>query len=137
LGCGEEAGDMTDGDEVDRMIRDRIHGSERTLAEAQYEMRAAATFSREPAAWAVEVVEAEGASSGPGPLALFVEAGFCEEDARRGVFLLESGRYVSFEDVALSMGVFDQDFRSRNPRATRSRIAEVAAKAPAGKPVRS
>jgi hypothetical protein len=54
----------------------------------------------------------------------FQDAGFCEDDAQRGVRMLESGRYIDFADAALSLGVFESSGRS--PHATSERIAEVA-----------
>lgn len=85
-----------------------------------------------------DIDRAVGAAFGhtdPSHEALFREAGFTEEKARLGARLMESGRYLGFEDVATSM--LSPGFSSLGPDnrpvvrgVTPERIAEVAKRAP-------
>lgn len=106
----------------------------KTIEEAQLEVSLAGAFGRTPADWATRLV-AEQSTAGVDPLALFREAGFCEEDAVRGVRLLAVDESLGFEGVASTMSSFDDEFRRRNPYVTRQRIAEAAKKASGATPV--
>ncbi len=69
----------------------------------------------------------------PRMVTAFREAGFSEEQARRGAALMESGRYFGFEDVAITLsgglgGRYDHGNRLIAPNVTPARIAEVARK---------
>lgn len=110
-----------------------------TVEEARAEVQLAGTFGRrKPAQWAVDMVrEADSAERGVDMLALFKEAGLCEESARRAAEGLSSGRYFSFEDAAFSQTMWDgaNGQPRRNARATTHSIAEAAKKAEAAKPL--
>lgn len=96
--------------------------SGRTVEEAELEIQLAGVFGREPAAWATKLVRES--SGTPDSAGLLTEAGFCEEDARRGALLMESGHYADLEDVARSM-LWDPMTRGRNVTATSERVAEA------------
>lgn len=74
------------------------------------------------------VALAFGRTDNPATLALFRDAGFDDEQARRGAKLLESGAYSGFEDVATSMVMrrLDDANRDRYPGVTQGSIAAVA-----------
>jgi hypothetical protein len=90
------------------------------VSEAEFDRVLARTFGR------------SGPASDPDPanVALFREAGFDDADARRGAKMMESGRYLGFEDAATSMLVFRFSAgRISSPAVSEARIAEVAKKA--------
>lgn len=72
--------------------------------------RGSAPVSEEESAVEQAVAEAFGRqepwSDGALIRAAFVEAGFSEEQAGRGLAMLESGRYAGFEDAATSLMMF-------------------------------
>jgi len=71
------------------------------------------------------------ATAGDQLLSLFQEAGLTEESAVAAARGLDTGRYFSFEDAALSQTwTLEGENHKRNPRATPERIAEVARRLP-------
>lgn len=70
-------------------------------------------------------------SSSSSVLEAFLSAGFCQDDARRGVQMLESGLYIDFTDAAdslrrLGFSTLGRDNRPVAPGVTEARIVAAA-----------
>lgn len=92
--------------------------SDREVSEAEFDHVLSRAFGRAP-------------SGDDQVVALFRDAGLCEESALSAARGLDSGLYFSFEDAALAQAWgYDSANRRRNPAATPERIAEVAKRLP-------
>jgi hypothetical protein len=112
-----------------------------TIEQARDEIRRARLFDRKPATWAVGLLMAHGEHVDPtahkqseitAPSSPFKEVGFNDDEARRGVRMLESGRYFGFEDVCTNLLTFAPSERRLvlARRVFPHRVAEVAKRLP-------